>query len=95
MIRKFLRSIDDQDNIQQLLSPLKRLKTTTTTPMETNNEVTAKTESVKTNSKSGYLVKVIHKKKRNSKLFKFLILGLRYYRRYLTQYNGRIYWNLL
>jgi hypothetical protein len=53
-----IRSIDDQDNIQQLLSPLKRLKTTT--PMETNNEATVKTEPVKTNSKSGYLVKVIH-----------------------------------
>jgi hypothetical protein len=28
--------------------------------METNNDVTTKTESVKTNLKSGYLVKVIH-----------------------------------
>jgi hypothetical protein len=50
--------MDDQDNIQQLLSPLKRLKTTTTTPMETNNEETTKTEPVKTTSKSYYLVKV-------------------------------------
>ncbi len=49
--------MDDQDNIQQLLSPLKRLKTTTT-PMETNNEETTKTEPMKTTSKSYYLVKV-------------------------------------
>lgn len=49
--------MDDQDNIQQLLSPLKRLKTTTTS-METNNEELVKTEPVKTNSKSHYLVKV-------------------------------------
>jgi len=59
-LKELIRSIDNQDNIQQLLSPLKRLKTTTTTPMETNNEAIMKTEPVKTNSKSNYLVKVIH-----------------------------------
>jgi len=59
-LKELIRSIDNQDNIQQLLSPLKRLKTTTTTPMETNNEAITKTEPVKTNSKSNYLVKVIH-----------------------------------
>ncbi len=49
--------MDDQDNIQQLLSPLKRLKTTTTS-MEINNEELTKTEPMKTNLKSHYLVKV-------------------------------------
>jgi len=61
LIRKCIRSIDDQDNIQQLLSPLKRLKTTTTaTSMETNNEITEKAEPMKINSKPNYIVKVIH-----------------------------------
>ncbi|CAF2517080.1 unnamed protein product [Rotaria sp. Silwood2] len=53
------RSINDQDNIQQLLSPLKRLKTTTS--METsndNNEATVKEEPVKATSKSNYMIKV-------------------------------------
>jgi hypothetical protein len=52
-----IRLMDDQDNIQQLLSPLKRLKTATT-PMETSNEEPAKSEPVKTISKPHYVVKV-------------------------------------
>jgi hypothetical protein len=75
-----IRSIDDQDNIQQLLSPLKRLKTTT--PMEASNDNNeAKAEPVKTISKSGYLVKVMDKKKRIRYSFyrtTLFILGLRY-----------------
>lgn len=47
--------MEDQDNIQELLSPMKRLKTTTA--METT---TVKTEPVKTAAKSSYLVKVIY-----------------------------------
>lgn len=74
-----IRSIDD---IQQLLSPLKRLKTTTT-PMEAsndNNEATAKAEPVKTISKSGYLVKVMDKKRIRYSFYRttLFILGLRY-----------------
>ena len=49
--------MDDQDNIEQLLSPLKRLKTVTT-PMETSNEEQAKPEPVKKDSKPHYIVKV-------------------------------------
>jgi hypothetical protein len=54
--------MDDQDNIQGLLSPLKRLKTTTTS-METNNETIEKTDPVKIKSKSSYLVKVTSNRK--------------------------------
>ncbi len=59
-----IRSIDDQDNIQQLLSPLKRLKTTPMEASNDNNEAPAKAEPepVKTISKPGYLVKVMDKK---------------------------------
>lgn len=64
IINKLIRSIDYQDNIQQLLSPLKRLKTDTTS-MEVNDETTVKTELTKTNPKCNYLVKVIPRKKQN------------------------------
>jgi hypothetical protein len=53
----------DRDTIQELLSPLKRLKTTT--PMEAssdNAEAAVKVEPVKTNSKPRYIVKVIIRK---------------------------------
>ena len=42
----------NNDNVEELLSPLKRLKTTT------NSTETTKTEVVKANSKPQYLVKV-------------------------------------
>ena len=60
-----IRPINDQDNVQQLLSPLKRLKTTT--PMETsidNNETVMKVEPIKTDPKPNYVVKVIDRKKK-------------------------------
>ncbi|CAF1544531.1 unnamed protein product, partial [Adineta ricciae] len=53
------RSFDDYSNIQQLLSPMKRLKTAA--PMETSSEsseTTVKTEPVKAISKPEYIVKV-------------------------------------
>ncbi|CAF3570391.1 unnamed protein product [Adineta steineri] len=51
------RSIDNHDNIQELLSPMKRLKTTAETNND-NSDTTAKAESVKPIAKSGYIVKV-------------------------------------
>ena len=52
--------MEGHDDVQQLLSPLKRLKTTT--PMETSNgsnEAMAKSEPVKTKVQPVYTVKVV------------------------------------
>ncbi|UJR37826.1 hypothetical protein I4U23_030516 [Adineta vaga] len=52
------RSIDNYDDIQQLLAPLKRLKTTSMETTNETNEATVKTEAVKPILKPGYIVKV-------------------------------------
>jgi hypothetical protein len=55
--RRLLRSVDDTDNIEQLISPLKRLKATTDTNGE-NAETTTKSEPVKVKATASYTVKV-------------------------------------
>lgn len=72
-----IRSINDQDNVQQLLSPLKRLRTNATTETTTDTtETVTKTEPVKPISKTNYMVKVIYRKTPKLKCFleKFFFL---------------------